>query len=192
MTKIWSLGFALFFGLGFASAQSSFRFRSSESLGISNGQLGGFVQVQAINGIAYGPWFLGAGAGLDYYRFRSVPLFLSAGRDLWLTKKEGLGLFLNGGTNLPWLQGGGSPNTGTITLSGGEYWSGGISYILRLGQHTREAVFFSVGYEVKKMGEHAVWKTLSPCYNMAGCPIDQTVDYQYLNRILFLAAGYRF
>ncbi|HEV2355048.1 MAG TPA: hypothetical protein VGR89_12445 [Puia sp.] len=192
MTKTFMLGIVLFFGLGFASAQSSFRFRSSESVGLSDGQSGGFVELQTINGITKGQWFLGAGAGLNYYRFRSVPLLISVDRDVWLTKRDGLGLFLNGGTNLPWQQEGGSSGSSTIILSGGEFWSGGMSYILKLRQPGQAAVFFSLGYEVKKMGEHAVSKLMSPCYNLTGCPIDQTVDYRYLNRMLFLTAGYRF
>lgn len=192
MKKIIAVGFVWFFGLGGVSGQSPYKFRSSESLGISDGQLGGYFQLQTINGVARGPWFLGAGAGLDYYRFRTVPMFLSASRDLWFNKRDGMALFLNGGTNLPWERGGGSPITGRSSYSGGQYWSGGASYVCKLGEHTQRAVFFSAGYEIKKMREKYTSEITPPCYLGGNCSISQSVYYQFLNRILFLMIGYRF
>ena len=58
-------------------AQHSWKFRSDNYAGIATGEMGSYGLFQTINGLYKGPWFLGLGTGLDYYRFRSVPLFLS-------------------------------------------------------------------------------------------------------------------
>jgi hypothetical protein len=139
-----------------------------------------------------GPWFAGVGAGLDYYRFRSVPLFLSVTRDIQLGKKDWLFLYLDGGTNLPWYKRPETPEpayTGDA-FHGGEYWSGGLGYLWKLGDHSRKEVLFSAGYTVKKLSEDQSYQ----CPPGDFCPliVSQTTAYEYLNRMYQFMIGFRF
>src|ERR1700761_3803425 len=83
--------------------QKKFGFRSQEFGGISIGEMGTYGLVKTVNGVYTGPWFLGAGIGVDYYRFRSAPLFLSLNRDITPSnKRHVLFVDIDGGVNLPW------------------------------------------------------------------------------------------
>ena len=143
------------FGQSTGFAQGRVQFRSTEWVGLSAGEVGSAGQIQTVNGVSKGPWFVGVGAGLDYYRFRSVPLFLSVTRDISLGKKDWVFLYLDGGTNVPWYKRSETLGLAYITdaFHGGEYWSGGIGYLWKLGDHTRKAVLLSAGYTVKKLSE---------------------------------------
>ena len=168
-----------------------------ESLGISSGSSGSFGQVQTVNGIAKGPWAVGLGAGVDYYRFRSIPLFLSVSRDLEIGKRDWLFLFLDGGTNVAWhmrnLAGQGYITSSTF--HGGEYWSGGLGYLWKLGDHTNKAVVLAAGYTVKKLKEDQTTSTGNCCCGIP-CPLEtpasQQVVYEYLCRAYQFMVGFRF
>jgi hypothetical protein len=168
--------------------QSPLKFRSTEWLGLSSGEAGGAGILQTVNGVARGPWFAGLGASVDYYRFRSVPLFVSVTREVALGRRDWLYLYADGGTNVPWYT---RPQTGdnnaiiSSTFRGGEYWAGGIGYLWKLGNQTHQAVLISAGYAVKKLSEHQV--TASTC-----APLDcNMVRYEYLNRMFQFMIGFR-
>src|SRR5580693_5768021 len=99
MRKIIILTAWLIIGATTGSAQmaptsTSWKFRSDDYLGLAAGQWGNSGLLQSVNGFYKGPWFAGLGVGMDNYRFRSVPLFVSLTRDLSVyTKKRGF--FLN-------------------------------------------------------------------------------------------------
>lgn len=194
MTKIFLLiACALGVSTGAASAQGPIRFRSSILMGLSEGQAGGSFQLQTINGVSRGPWFLGAGAGLDYYRFRTVPLFVSVGRDLRLSKKDGLSLFLNGGTNLAWKAASISPfSEARTSYHAGEYWSGGLTYGWKLGGHWNRTIFVTAGYTVKRVQVKQTMESEPPCYLGGNCSMLETTYFVYLNHAILLMLGYRF
>jgi|HubBroStandDraft_2_1064218.scaffolds.fasta_scaffold122554_2 hypothetical protein len=187
---------ALWAGAGLG--QNPIRFRSTETVGLSSGSAGNCLQVQTVNGVSKGPWFVGLGAGLDYYRFRSVPLFLSVTRDLAVGKRDWLFLYVDGGTNLPWYKrpagslispGGGEASS---TFHSGEYWSGGLGYLWKLGDHTSKAMLFSAGYTVKKLTETQTMS--SNCCCGIPCPMvtPDPILYEYLCRAYQLMIGFRF
>jgi hypothetical protein len=178
--------FVLAANLGYG--QRPLTFRSTEWLGLSTGQAGGACILETVNGVAWGPWFTGLGASVDFYRFRSVPLFLSVTRDISLGRRDGLYWYADGGTNVPWYS---RPNTGennaivSSTFHGGAYWGGGMGYLCKLGSHQRQALLFSAGYAVKKLSETQV--TASTC-----APLDcNMVRYEYLNRMFQFMIGFR-
>jgi hypothetical protein len=197
--KIMVLAVCVFVaGAGFAQsagfAQGRVQFRSTEWVGLSSGEAGSAGQIQTVNGISKGPWFVGVGAGVDYYRYRSVPLFLSVTRDLAIGKRDLLFLYLDGGTNVPWYTRTSTPED-YFTSDGfhaGEYWSGGLGYLWKLGDHTSKAVLFSVGYTVKKLSEDQT--TPSDCCCGIPCPmtLPGPVVYEYLNRMYQFMVGFRF
>src|SRR5882757_8092861 len=113
------------FSLNGFTQSSPWKFRSTEYVGWLNGQDGNYGLVQTVNGLYKRSWFLGIGTGLDYYRFRSVPLFLSVTKEL-MPKKNGLFLNLDGGFNFrsyrrppDWYSAGFS----TSKFHRGPYWS---------------------------------------------------------------------
>ncbi len=169
-------------------AQNRFKFRSTEWLGLSTGQVGGTGAIQTVNGMAWGPWFAGVGAGVDYYRLRSVPLFLSLTRDIALGKNNWLYLFADGGKNVPW-HGSSTEQRDEFEISnfgGGGYWAGGVGYLWGLGGHTSKAVLISAGYTVKKQSEDQRATIFCP---LEGCPL---VHYAYLNQYYLFMIGFRF
>jgi len=161
-----------------AFAQSSWKFRSAEYLGLLWGQAGSYGQVQTINGACNGSWFLGVGVGLDYYRFRSLPLFLSVTKEL-MPAKNGLFLSLDGGVNYPiYHRPAGYYDAGfsTSEFVAGPYWSAGLGYKIKLPAGKDHALSLLAGYSFKELKEDA--KTYP----------DPT-RYDYRNRRWFLKMG---
>jgi hypothetical protein len=129
--------------------QSAWKFRSCNYVGILSGEAGNYGQLQSINGLYKRVWFVGVGAGLDYYRFRSIPLFASVTRDL-LSGKHGLYVTGDAGTNIPWYK---RPSFGMAsTFHAGLYWSGSLGYRFRISQKG-QALLLSVGYSYKELSE---------------------------------------
>ena len=52
-------------------------FSSQISSGVVEGEQGTSFHIEVVNGIRYKTWFAGIGTGLDYYYFRSIPVYLS-------------------------------------------------------------------------------------------------------------------
>ena len=57
------------------------KFQTSIGAGLLVGHSESSVNWQLVNGFKINNWFGGIGAGVDYYRYRTVPLFLSARRE---------------------------------------------------------------------------------------------------------------
>ncbi len=84
-----------------SGAQSKFSFYSQNYVGLLKGQQGGSsLLVQSINGVQKKGWFAGLGIGMDFYRIRSIPLFLNASK--FLFAKQQFFVSGNGGINLYW------------------------------------------------------------------------------------------
>jgi hypothetical protein len=175
--------------------QAPVKFRSTEWLGFSSGEVGSAGQVQTVNGVSKGPWFLGLGGGVDYYRFRSVPLFLSVTRDISLGKRDWLFLYLDGGINEPWYKRPASTDDSYSSSSfhSGGYYSGGVGYLWKLGAKTSKALLFTAGYTVKKLKEDQFGSMIN-CGNGIPCPLEypETVVYEYLCRAYQFMVGFRF
>ena len=178
--------------------QTRWKFRSDNYLGFSAGELGSYGLVQTVNGLYRGPWFLGLGTGLDYYRFRSVPVFLSLTRDIPVApKRGGFFLTLNGGINLPWYQQNALPY-GVVSdkLYPGVWWNAGLGYRWKLSEHSNKALLFTAGYGVKRLSEHqkgapgCIGCLMYNSYMLADNP--QTYDYDYVNRVWLFGVGFQF
>ena len=173
---------------------AQWKFRSDNYLGLSSGEWGNSGLIQTINGLYKGPWFLGLGAGLDNYRFRSIPLFLSLTRDLpAFSKRRGLFVDLDGGTNLPWYTRTLSPYDGFTSSKfyPGPWWSASLGYRWKLSAQTRKALLLSAGYGMKKLREDLTGPSASTCYNSSACNAGpQTYICEYLSRTLFFRIGF--
>jgi hypothetical protein len=184
----------LWLGAGQVRAQGPWKFRSQEYGGILAGEKGSFGQVQTINGLYKKSWFLGVGAGLDYYRFRSVPVFLSVNKDL-MPGKNGLFLSLDGGANYPWYKRA-HPSYGyvypTSGFHSGAYWSASLGYKIKLSAHGPTVLLLSAGYSFKELKEDYGY-IIPPCPLGTACPLDVPADrYDYNNKRVSVKAGIQF
>lgn len=78
-------------------------FRSIQQVSLINGNDAVSAGLQTVNGIAAKGWFAGVGVGLDFYRYRSVPLFIDLRKEIPI-KKNKLFVYADGGYNLPWVK----------------------------------------------------------------------------------------
>lgn len=182
---------------GVCAGQAPWKFRSDNYFGLAAGEVGEQGHLQTVNGLYKGPWFLGLGAGVDDYRYRSIPLFLSVTRDLpAFGNRSGLFLYLEGGIDLPWYKRTLNAYQEQMIISdkfqAGPWGSAGLGYKWRICARTDKALLFSAGYSMKKLTEKVVSK--SQCYTYS-CPLEpmqQTYIYDYLNHTFLFLVGFRF
>jgi hypothetical protein len=62
------------------SVQSQFHYHGAVEAGLVNGNWETNSYVQTTHGIRYKQWLFGLGAGIDYYRYRSVPVYVEVQR----------------------------------------------------------------------------------------------------------------
>ena len=160
------------------------QFHSINQLGLLNGETGSSCQIQTINGIQYKSWFAGIGVGLDYYRFRGIPLFADIRKTFGAAKNK-LFVYGDGGIHFSWVTDkektvNGRPQS---KFSNGLYLDGGIGYQIQLSP--KNALLLSVGYSYKQMKETAPVYYFYPMIVGGDYPQSQpTNSYNYhLNRI---------
>jgi hypothetical protein len=166
-----------------------YRFHSINSLGLVNGSNDVSALLQSVNGFQKKNWFLGIGVGLDYYYFRTVPVFADA-RYSFGKKKNKLFVYADGGINIDWVEeyapgqiviwdGSGSNNE----FFNGIYTDAGFGYLIKMKKEN--ALQLSLGYSHKSLKEENTyldWRTQK----------SQTDINKYkLNRIL-LKLGWQF
>jgi len=184
----------LIFIAGNISAQQKnistpFQFHSINNVGLLEGEAGSAFQLQTINGAQYKSWFAGIGVGLDYYRFRTIPLFI----DLRKEFGNGVNKFLvysNAGTNFYWKRDK-DPKQFYVddAFKNGFYGEGGFGYKLSLNH--RIFLFFSGGYSYKKLSETGAEYFYGPVtYPATGALLNDKINYN-LNRLL-LKVGIEF
>ena len=165
------------------SAQQKLKFHSQNYVGALGGEFDAAVQLSTINGLQRGLYFGGVGTGIDYYYFRSVPLFLSFSR--YLNEKRNTPfLTLDGGTNFLWDK---------STANGYNFYSndGDFTPSLYYGAHagykmgvTKKSgsILMSIGYSAKKLKEKV--DTGGPCW-FPPCPTsEQSIKYNF-SRFIF-------
>lgn len=168
-------------------SQAKPAFRSQNYLGLLEGKAGSAFQFQTVNGIQLGTWFAGAGVGLDWYLFRSAPLFLSLNKDF----KAGPKTFyfsLDGGTNFSWEK---------RRSEWGEFstskfyprWYGGFGLGYKsMFKNNKDAILINLGYSYKQMREKQTIPTY--CINPP-CPV--TIEYyNYKTNRVSLRLGWQF
>ncbi len=127
------------------------QFHSINNVGLLEGQAGSAFQLQTINGVQYKSWFGGIGLGLDYYRFRTIPLFID------LRKEFGKGdnkffVYADAGMNFYWRR---DKDVKQFPLDdafkNGFYAEPGAGYQCKLTR--KVSLLFSAGYTYKKISE---------------------------------------
>jgi hypothetical protein len=181
-----------------SGAHRSWTFRSQELGGLVSGQEGHFGQGYTINGVYKGPWFMGIGAGLDFYRYRTVPVFFSLERELTPPGHGGVWFArLDAGVNIPWQSerswyypSGASSSGHYLTAP---YWDAVFGYKIFVNARHSQALMLSAGYSFKEVQDKRVETNYCPI--AAACntnPDMNTVRYNYNNRRFSLQVGYQF
>lgn len=176
MRRILLLAFLTFSWVHSACGQNKISFHSQNYVGLLEGETGSAFQLQTINGIKAGSWTSGIGVGIDYYRFRTVPVFLSISRYM---KPAGKSLYFSadGGLNFFWNKDAESTFGNVVTRSyrPSLYWAGGIGYRLAL-RNKKDAFLLNIGYSFKRFKEEL--QLLTFCTNPPCNPALETFDYR--------------
>lgn len=127
-------------------------------VGLLNGDHAVSAQVVLSGGMKTRTWSYGIGAGVDYYKIRSAPLFIELKKDFG-RKETPLFAYLQLGANIAWplssdyrenMYSSWFGNTST-RFQGGMYQEFGIGYT---GWYTKKkGVWISLGYSTKTMAE---------------------------------------
>ncbi|RZK46925.1 MAG: hypothetical protein EOO94_01760 [Pedobacter sp.] len=172
------------------TATKKIHYTSQNYVGIVDGEYKPAFQLQTIHGVSYQTWFIGLGAGLDYYLLRSIPVFAALNKDLRIKNRV---FYVSGeiGTNFPWIKNGQLPvygySSGASNYSEGVYWSGGIGYKAFLKNRT-DAILINLGYshkrlkEVREVGRMCIAPPCDPGYER----------YDYMMRRLSIRLGWQF
>lgn len=152
-------------------------------VGLLEGSGGTAFQVQAIPGVIYKNWIAGLGTGLDYYKRRSVPLFLSLRRDLSIRNKQFF-IGADGGLNYEWTRKT-DPMDGDFKPA--PFYGANIGYRFPLWDGSK-SILLSFGYSYKQLREYK--NIQSPCL-IPPCPENIEIYRFHLNRWSF-RTGFQF
>jgi hypothetical protein len=155
-------------------------FHSINQVGLLDGSTGTYFQMQSVNGFQYKKWFAGIGAGLDYYRYRSFPLFADVRRQFGNPNKSFF-IYADAGVHFIWVR---TQDKKAYYFNAddqfinGFYCDAGLGYQLKL--KTGSALLFSAGFSYKKVTEKLT--NLQNFTNLIPAPNTDWYDY-YLNRL---------
>lgn len=170
---------------------SKWNFHSLDQVGLLQGDSKGAFHLQSVNGFEKKNWFAGIGAGLDYYRYKSVPLFAEAIKYFGKTKKQFF-IYGDAGIHFVWEK---TDNTVYYTEKyyPGFYGGGGIGY--KAGLKNGTGFLLSAGYSYKRVNDQQTQKGGCPfgvpCYLQTNTNV-YTDTYKYnLNRVI-IQVGWMF
>lgn len=124
-------------------------FRMITSAGMVAGESSAKPLFQLSSGITYHRFYTGIGAGIDPYRFHSIPLFADWRMDLG--KKRSVFVYGNAGYNFPYdnKEAVTDPSKISDRFTGGFYMDAGLGYRLPLNKMNR--MLLSAGYSHKRI-----------------------------------------
>lgn len=171
-----------------AQTKQPLRFESYNALGVVTSSQSTHGLVQTVNGVSLGRVYAGLGLGIDFYRVRSVPLFIDLkyrwgkGRNQWF-------VYGDGGYNFPWDDESDVSTGGGVDphFDGGFYGDLGLGYQRLIGK--RSALFFTAGYSEKYLSESYIFYPVCP--GPGNCP-PRTEFSDYRFRRYGFKVGWKF
>ncbi len=166
-------------------SQETFSFNSINSVGVIVGDAERELALQTVNGVSHKGWFAGIGLGLDYYYFRSIPLFVDV-RKMLRPGKWPLFAYGDLGLNIPWIKDSYKEALWyTPEFKSGLYYDvgGGLQFPVQ-----KNAVYISAGFSTKHMRELQRYPYIWGDPNRPD-KIDR-VDYKFSR--LIIKAGFTF
>ena len=169
---------------------TTYKFHSINNISLINGNNATTGGLQSINGFQKGNLFAGVGIGLDYYLYRTVPLFADFRYEFGKTKNKFFA-YADGGVNFDWVEEeyndgpifiwDGSRNTSEF--HNGAYTDVGLGYMV--GTKKGGGIVLSLGHSYKSLEKtisYQDWRTQET--------ITDVYNYN-LNRIV-LKVGWKF
>jgi hypothetical protein len=146
---------------------AAYKFHSINNISLINGNNGVSAGLQSVNGVQKGNLFAGVGLGLDYYLYRTVPLFADFRYEFGKTKNKFFA-YADGGVNFDWVEGNNNDRPIFIwegsSISGefhnGAYTDLGLGYMV--GTKKGGGLILSLGYSyksLKKTISYPDWRT---------------------------------
>ena len=172
------------------SADKPFQFHSINNVGLLEGQAGSALQLQTINGVQHRSWFAGIGVGLDYYRYRTIPLFVDVRKEFGKSKNKFF-IYADAGMNFYWMR---DKDVKQFYISdklrNGFYSEAGTGYKCILNASL--SLLFSCGYSYKALAETGGSYYLYPVDPLPGVPsapsyTPEKINY-HLNRLILKIA----
>jgi len=161
------------------------QFHSINNIGLLEGEKGSAFQLQSINGMQYKSWYMGIGLGLDFYRYRTIPLFLDLRREFGRGHDKFFA-YADGGVHFPWL----TDNEKQTYLNNDHFETGFYTDLgggYKIGVGNKSHLLLSIGYSLKKLREtYQAYSYIPPDYPMQ----EEHIDYS-LNR-LTIKIGWEF
>lgn len=163
-------------------------FHSVNSIGLLNGSDRSSLVLQSVLGASISKSFVGIGIGLDYYRFRSIPVFVDLKHDFG---KENRSVFLYAdmGYNFDWLTEKNKQEHAFLSPSGyqgGIYYDGGVGY--KIGLKKPNALLLSAGYSFKRITNK---QSTTACPVRTQC-FEEIQEYTFSMPRLVIKAGWKF
>ena len=157
------------------------KFNSTSMVGLAVGENGNAGILQILNGVNYKKSFTGIGVGIDYYKHKTIPLFIDIRTSI---AKTNLFVFADPGYNFPFKN---KPDEkvsfyNTYHFSGGFYSELGIGYKMKMTR--KSSLLLSSGYSYKEINNKTA--VIIPCF-AAPCPVDYTTYKYGYGRVLFKA-----
>ncbi len=175
-----------------AQTKNKIRFTNISQAGFVAGCSTNALQLQTITGISYKTFSLGAGAGIDYYYFKTIPLFIDVRKNI-LEKKETPFVYFDLGTNLPWDRSKTESQWQKSTYGNGIFYDFGLGY--KWTCKGSFALNFSFGYsqkQVKETQETSFWPWIDFPVIRAGGENKNTYHFDYAFRRFSFKAGLSF
>ncbi len=162
------------------------RFSSATSIGVATGERGSALMMETVNGVKFSKWFAGVGVGLDYYQYKSLPLFINGRR--YFDKNGKAFVYGSAGYNLP-LKNKPGPELGFYSdyyFSGGLLAEGGVAYSISLSK--KSSVVISLGYSHKELEMKSSVKIcgiVPPCW-------EESYRYEFKYNRVVMKLGFEF
>ena len=156
------------------------QFHSINNVGLLAGQAGSAFQLQTVNGAQYKSWFGGIGIGLDYYGYRTIPLFIDLRKEFSKAHNK-LFVYADAGPNFYWKR---NKDAKQFLIDdkfkNGFYSEAGAGHKIKINQ--KSSLLFCAGVSYKKITEegHSVWFDLG--FPDAPYPLEK-INYN-LNRLV--------
>ena len=169
------------------SAQNqSGKFSSINQVGVLSGSNGESWMIQTINGVKKRKWFAGAGTGLDFYKDRTVPLFVDIRMD-FTNKPNTPFAYSDAGVNFAWLNSSQKQQKQFPQSLPALFYDLGIGW--RLSGKNNRAFLFSAGYsfkQVKQKVKYLWWPAPTPQLES-----ENYERYNYLYRRVVIKIGFQ-
>ncbi len=128
------------------------KYSGSFEAGVTNGNFETNAYLNTSHGLALNSWYFGLGSGVDYYRFRTVPVFAEVRKDF---SNRNIRPFVQivGGLNIDWLTQEQKDHrfswwqTTPSTFTRGVYFKGGTGVLFNAHKQVRFATTISWSYK---------------------------------------------